>query len=53
MTVFTTEIAGFSMCKSCKIAGQCGFCSHIMLNWCERNGAFYVVGFAKSSRLPE
>ena len=53
MAVFTTEIAEFSRCKGRKIAGQCGFCRHIMLNWCEKNGVFYFVGFAKSSRLPE
>lgn len=31
--------------------GDCGFCRHKMLAWCERNGVGYIVGLARNARL--
>jgi hypothetical protein len=31
--------------------GDSGFCRHILLGWCERNGVNYIIGLAKNNRL--
>ena len=31
--------------------GDSGFCRHRMLNWCERQGVYYIVGIAKNEAL--
>ncbi len=31
--------------------GDGGFCRDFVLNWCEKNGIDYIVGYTKNSRL--
>jgi hypothetical protein len=33
------------------IRGDSGFCRQRLLNWCERNAVFYVMGLARNTRL--
>ena len=33
--------------------GDSGFCRHQMLQWCENNNVFYIVGISKNPRLLE
>jgi hypothetical protein len=31
--------------------GDSGFCRHKMLEWCDRQGVFYIVGIPRNQRL--
>jgi len=33
------------------LRGDSGFCRHRVMNWCERNGVFYILGMARNSVL--
>ena len=31
--------------------GDCGFCRHKLMNWCDDNGVYYVIGMARNPAL--
>jgi hypothetical protein len=33
--------------------GDCGFCRHKLMNWCDDNGVYYVIGIARNPVLEQ